>query len=101
MEGLRHAAVQSSRQNKDGFLDATEFKQVGAAEPILADAEMAYFDDDRDNRVSRKEFVDKPNQLFVRYDVNHDCRVTAQEIQNAGRPPQASPVRGGERQPPR
>src|SRR6476620_11348249 len=48
-------------KNTDGFLDAKEFQQLGKVEPIFADAEIAYFDDNHDQRLSRKEFADKPN----------------------------------------
>jgi hypothetical protein len=71
-------------KNSDGFLDANELRQVGKLEPLFADADVAYFDADRDKRVSHKEFVDKPNPLFARFDANGDCRVTAQEIKNQG-----------------
>ena len=70
-------------KNTDGFLAAKEFQQLGKVEPIFADAEMAYFDDNHDQRLSRKEFADKPSPLFARYDANRDCRVTAEELKAA------------------
>lgn len=85
-------------KNNDGFLDAKEFQQLGKIEPTFADADIPYFDENQDKRVSRKEFVDKPNPLFSRYDTNRDCRVTAEEIKAAGRPARdndARPPGGG------
>ena len=70
-------------KNTDGFLDAKEFQQLGKVEPIFADAEIAYFDDNHDQRLSRKEFADKPSPFFARYDANRDCRVTAEELKAA------------------
>jgi hypothetical protein len=46
------------------------------------EADLAYFDENRDGRVSRDEFVNKPNPLFARYDKNHDCKVTPQELKD-------------------
>jgi hypothetical protein len=69
--------------NNDGSLDVSEFEQLKRIEPFFADADMSYFDDNRDHRISRKEFTTKPNPFFLRYDINHDCRVTADEIKEA------------------
>ncbi|AXK83656.1 EF-hand domain-containing protein [Pseudolabrys taiwanensis] len=82
-------------KNADGFLDATEFRSLQKMEPLFADADMSYFDDNHDRRVSRAEFVDKPSPFFARYDTNHDCRVTPQEI--SGTPEKAAPRGGGHR----
>lgn len=67
-------------KNKDGFLNASEFHDLRISERLFASADISYFDEDRDQRVSRKEFVDKPSPFFARYDLNSDCRVTAQEM---------------------
>lgn len=80
--------------NANGFLEANELKQLAKVEPILSDADITYFDADNDKRLSRKEFLDKPNPLFARFDANSDCRVTAQEIELQGKPARA------ERRPP-
>jgi Ca2+-binding EF-hand superfamily protein len=73
-------------KNADGVLDDKEFQQIGNIEPIFAGADMAYFDDNNDGRISRSEFADKPSPLFARYDANRDCRVTAEEIKGSARP---------------
>ena len=75
-------------KNADGVLDATELRSIGAIEPIFAGADLSYFDDNRDRRVSRAEFVDKPSPFFARYDLNRDCRVTAQELKGLRDAPQ-------------
>lgn len=67
-------------KNRDGFLDAHEFAAVKAADPQFKQADLGYFDDNRDGKLSRAEFVDRPSQLFVKYDKNRDCKVTPEEI---------------------
>lgn len=79
----------------NGFLDATEFQTIGKVEPIFAGADFSYFDDNKDRRISRAEFVDKPSPFFARYDSNRDCRVTSQELQGGGGTPQGRGQRGG------
>jgi len=80
----------------DGFLDAAEFGSIGKIEPIFAGADLSYFDDNRDRRISRAEFVDKPSPFFARYDLNRDCRVTGQELKGLRDAPQGP---GGLRRP--
>ena len=67
-------------RNRDGYVDATEFRTIQQASLVFKEAELAYFDDNRDGRLSRVEFVGKPNPLFARYDRNGDCKVTAAEL---------------------
>lgn len=67
-------------KNRDGFVDAQEFKSIQQADLMLKSADLAYFDDNRDGRLSRSEFVDKPNQFFARYDKKGECRVTLDNI---------------------
>jgi hypothetical protein len=73
-------------RNRDGHLDAQEFTAIQAADPQFKDAAIGYFDDDRNGRVSRAEFVDKPNPFFLRFDKDGDCRVTLEEIIAAATP---------------
>jgi len=67
-------------KNRDGYLNEEEFKAIRSADPMLKGADLAYFDDNRDGRVSRSEFVDKPNLFFVKYDRKRECRVTFDTI---------------------
>jgi Ca2+-binding EF-hand superfamily protein len=70
--------------NRDGFLDAKEFSTLKQSSPVLRQADLGYFDDNRDGRLSRAEFIDKTNPLFARYDRNGDCRITADELRGGG-----------------
>lgn len=78
-------------RNRDGFVDAQEFKAIQDATAQFKDAEFGYFDDNRDGRVSRAEFVDKPNPFFLQLDKNRDCKVTLEEIMAAAAPPPGGP----------
>jgi Ca2+-binding EF-hand superfamily protein len=86
-------------RNHDGWLDAEEFKAVQKAAPMLKEADFAYFDDNHDGRVSRDEFVRKPNPLFARYDKNGDCKITPEELKGTattqGAPPAGKRGLGG------
>jgi hypothetical protein len=68
-------------RNHDGFLTAEEFSAIKRADPLFADADLSYFDDNKDGRISRDEFVNKPSPFFMRFDRNHDCRVTRDELE--------------------
>lgn len=69
-------------KNKDGFVDAKEFAGIREAEQFK-DADIGYFDDNRDGKLSRAEFVDKPSQFFMRFDRKHSCKVTIDDIVEA------------------
>jgi len=84
-------------RNRDGYVDVSEFKTIQQATPVLKEAELAYFDDNRDGRISREEFVSKPNPLFARYDRNGDCKVTPAELKGAAEATQPSPKQRGGR----
>jgi EF hand len=75
-------------KNRDGFIDAKEFPLIQKMDPALAEADLGYFDDNGDNKLSRKEFVDKPSPFILRFDSNGDCRVTPQELKGGGTAPQ-------------
>jgi hypothetical protein len=72
-------------RNRDGYVDAQEFEAIQKADSMMERADLAYFDDNRDGRLSRSEFVDKPNPFFARYDRKGTCRVTLDDI--SGEPP--------------
>jgi hypothetical protein len=70
----------SADRNHDGKLDPAEFTTVQKADSALADSDFGYFDENQDGRITRKEFVEKPNAFILRFDRNSDCRVTPAEI---------------------
>jgi hypothetical protein len=78
-------------RNHDGFVDAREFESIRKADPMFKDADIGYFDDNRDGRLSRAEFVNRPNPFFARYDKKGTCRVTLDDIMDSAN---ASAARG-------
>ena len=70
-------------RSRDGFLDAKEFEAIRKADPMFKDADIGYFDDNRDGKVSRAEFVNKPNPFFAQYDRKGTCRVTLDDVMAA------------------
>lgn len=67
-------------RNRDGFVDGKEFEAIRKADLMFKDADIGYFDDNRDGKLSRAEFVNQPNPFFARYDKKGTCRVTLDEI---------------------
>ena len=59
-------------RNRDGFLDAAELPVIRKTDPSFAEAELGYFDDNGDGKISRKEFVEKPSPFIMRNDRNGD-----------------------------
>ena len=78
-------------RNRDGFVDAKEFGSIRQADPMFKDADLGYFDDNRDGRLSRAEFVNKPNPFFAIYDRKGSCRVTLDDITAAEMANEKSP----------
>jgi EF-hand domain pair len=76
----------SADRNHDGKLDPSEFAIVQKADASLAEADFGYFDENQDGKITRKEFVEKPNAFILRFDRNGDCRVTGEEIRAANAP---------------
>lgn len=91
-----------SDKNHDGVLAIDEFAILGKYEPIFLQADLAYFDDNLDGRVTVREFSDKPNPIFARYDRNRDCQLTVEEIRGgtSGGSAPASPPSGQQKAPP-
>lgn len=71
-------------RNHDGQLTPAEFEAVRRAGSALADADFGYFDENQDGKITRREFVEKPNEFILQYDKNGDCRVTPDELKATG-----------------
>ena len=74
----------SADKGRKGYLTRQEFDSVKKADPALAEADFGYFDENRDGKIARKEFVDKPSVFILRFDKNGDCKVTPDELKEAG-----------------
>ncbi|MFT3733070.1 MAG: histidine kinase [Hyphomicrobium sp.] len=69
--------------NHDDFLDATEWKNLTDVDKMFVTADLKYFDANGDGKVSRQEFVDKPNPAFVLMDKSGSCKLDANQIASA------------------
>ena len=70
-------------RQKRGYITAREFEVIKSADPMFANADFDYFDEQKKGRITRSDFVDRPSPFFVRYDTKHTCRVTKAEINAA------------------
>jgi Ca2+-binding EF-hand superfamily protein len=77
-----------------GYIDEKQFKIIKYASPIFAKAEFGYFDENREGRITKAEFVDKPSEFVLRLDKRHDCRVTPDEMNQASPAAQEKPKMG-------
>jgi hypothetical protein len=69
--------------NRDGFIDASEYAKIVAMDRMFQTADLRYFDTDHDGKLSRAEFVDKPNRAFALLDKGNSCRLTADQVAGA------------------
>jgi hypothetical protein len=73
----------SADVNHDDSLDATEWNNLTNIDKMFVTADMKYFDANGDGKVSRQEFVDKPNPAFVLMDKAGTCKLDANQIASA------------------
>ena len=71
-------------RNHDGHLTPAEFEGVRRAGSALADADFGYFDENQDGTITRREFVEKPNEFILQNDKNGDCHVAPDELKDTG-----------------
>ncbi|WP_342729232.1 hypothetical protein AAFG07_24685 [Bradyrhizobium sp. B097] len=70
-------------RNHDGILTPAEFGGVRRPGSALADADFGYFDENQDGKITRREFIGKPNEFILQNDKNGDCRVTPDELKGS------------------
>jgi len=68
----RNAEFDRFDRNHDGYIDAGDAPRFAAQAKARIDEARAAFDTNHDGRISRAEFIDKPNPLFDMADLNHD-----------------------------
>jgi hypothetical protein len=69
--------------NRDGFLDRTEYGKVISTDRMFETVDLSYYDANGDGKVSRSEFVDKPNRAFALLDKNNECKLTSSQVAGA------------------
>ncbi len=73
----------SADTNHDDFIDASEWQNLTNIDKMFVTADLKYFDANGDGKVSRQEFVDKPNPAFVLMDKSGSCQLDANQIASA------------------
>jgi hypothetical protein len=75
----------------DGYFGAYEYGTMSMTDRLFDAIPLDYFDADNDERVSRTEFVDKPNAAFTLGDRNKDCTLDITELVIGAPPPGGKP----------
>jgi Ca2+-binding EF-hand superfamily protein len=66
--------------NRDEALAPAEYATLSVNDKMFERLRFEYWDANRDGRITRAEFIDKPNPAFVLLDKTNDCRLTATEL---------------------
>lgn len=69
--------------NGDGDVDSTEWASIVAVDRMFATADLRYFDANGDGKVSRAEFVDRPNPAFTLLDPSNTCVLSGDQVAGA------------------
>jgi hypothetical protein len=67
----------------DDSLDSTEWSKLVAVDRMFVTADLAYYDQNGDGKVTRTEFIDKPNPAFVLMDKSGSCKLDGTQIATA------------------
>lgn len=66
--------------DRDGMLTPVEFATILKTDRMFETANFKYWDVNNDGKVSRAEFVDRPNPAFTLLDKNKTCQLTSTEL---------------------
>jgi hypothetical protein len=69
--------------NHDDALDSTEWPSLVAVDRMFLTADLAYYDQNGDGKVTRAEFVEKQNPAFVLMDKSGSCKLDGAQIASA------------------
>ncbi len=69
--------------NRDGIVDTTEYGRIVRTDRMFQTVDLGYYDANGDGKLTRVEFVDKPNRAFVLLDKNKECRLTGSQVAGA------------------
>lgn len=97
--------VASADKSKDGALSQEEFSTLAQTDRLFSTADFAYWDTDKDGKVTRTEMIEHPNPAFTILDRDTDCQLSPAELLAArslqtspgsqGGPPGGGPKGGG------
>jgi hypothetical protein len=69
-----------ANRSGSGALTEDEFPNLATSDRTFLAAPFQYYDVNRDKKVDRKEFVERPNPAFAHADSDKDCRLTDPEL---------------------
>jgi hypothetical protein len=67
----------------DDSLDASEWSNLVKVDRMFETADLRYYDQNGDGKVTRAEFVDKPNPAFTLMDTAGRCKLDGSQIASA------------------
>lgn len=86
--------IASADKSKDGALNEEEFAKLIQTDRLFASANFAYWDTNKDGKVTKAEMMDHPNPAFTVLDRDTDCVLSPTELL-AARSLQSAPESGG------
>lgn len=69
--------------NRDETLDRNEWSELLKVDRMFETANLDYFDSNGDSKVTRAEFIDRPNPAFTLMDTAKTCTLSAQQVAGA------------------
>jgi EF hand len=69
--------------NHDGFVDRIEWATIVHTDRMFQTVDLGYYDANGDGKLSREEFVDKPNRAFVLLDKENTCQLSSAQVAGA------------------
>jgi len=73
----------SADANHDGFVERTEYGKIVSTDRMFQTVDLSYYDANNDGKLSRTEFVDKPNRAFALLDKDQQCSLNASQVAGA------------------
>lgn len=69
--------------NGDGYVERTEYPSITGTDKMFETVGFSYYDADGDGKLTRPEFVDKPNRAFDLLGQAKECQLTASQVAGA------------------
>lgn len=69
--------------NADDIVDESEWGNITKTDRMFDTADLSYYDASRDGKVTRAEFVEKPNPAFALLDPGKTCTLSGAQVAGA------------------
>lgn len=69
--------------NGDGFVEETEWPNIVKVDRMFTTANLDYYDANNDHKVSREEFIERPNTAFKLLDPQGSCVLSGDQVAGA------------------